>query len=253
MTGWERVRAHLRANWELDVALLGVLSALVTSALGVTSVKALLVPMQATLGAVSLGMIRDRLRDRTADRSLQEISAAVRTLAEDKIFDQDDKPYKELIRYVSEHEVREAVFLQYSAARSKDVLKAVLGKGAKADVYIQHGDMAAKIGSEMQADRIAGSIRNNLPYLNGRLTVYRCVPPVSVRAIRIDDRVLCMGWYTYETEPGRKDFPNDTTAVSGHDRATIIAWKGTSDYEALNSTLNVLLANYLAHREEVPL
>jgi hypothetical protein len=78
--------------------------------------------------------------------------------------------------------------------------------------------------------------------------------PMSVRAIMLDDRLLCMGWYTYEREYGHDaEHPTDTVAVSGHDIATVISRKGTDDFDALNSTFTMLVKNYERASQPVPL
>ena len=85
-------------------------------------------------------------------------------------------------------------------------------------------------------------VRNSLSDLSRNLSVpsnlkvYKYRTPATVRAVKIDDQALCVGWYTYE-KVDRKNyihFPNDQVAVSGHDRPTLVAWKGTKEFAILD-------------------
>src|SRR5205807_7915257 len=128
---------------------------------------------------------------------------------------------------------------------------------ARATVYIQHEEMPEQLKSEKQVDRITSTIRNSLSDLSRKLpdpsnlSVYKFKTPASVRAIKIDDQVLCVGWYTYErvNRKGWLTFPDDQTAISGHDRPTIVVWKGTEEYDVLNQMITAMVTNYQDYAE----
>jgi hypothetical protein len=68
-----------------------------------------------------------------------------------------------------------------------------------------------------------------------------------VSAVKIDNTVLAMGWYTYEhvdTTNQKAAYPDDQIQVSGHDIAAIVVWKGTPEFEALDRTFRQLTDNY---------
>jgi hypothetical protein len=126
-------------------------------------------------------------------------------------------------------------------------------------MYLQDEKTAAALRSEFQAQRISGSIHNlsfwRLKYgAMSELNVYKCSMPMSVRAILLDDRLLCMGWYTYEQDQvSDVRFPDDTVAVFGHDTAVVVARKGTPEFDALYKTFKRLANNYEHAREVVTL
>jgi hypothetical protein len=267
--------------------ILAVINIFGASIFGVNDTKIVLALTLATLGSLSWNIFRNQLADQSRDESISRIaelvtgtsvgvrnlagpvsqvaevvrdtSMVVRNLSEPTIFDRQKTPYDQLIHHINENGVEKAVFIQYSGRRSEDVLQAVLRTpGATATVYLQDERIAAKIGSRRQAARITGSLRDTLSdwHRNYRglseLKVYKCMLPMSVRAIMIDDQLLCMGWYTYEPDD-RKDaeeFRDDTVAVSGDDIATIIARRGTHEFDALNSTFAMLISKYERYSKE---
>lgn len=195
-------------------------------------------------------------------QAFQTLSDAVKSLTRNKFYPDQDEAFKSLLEYINNNNVKEAIFLQYSCKQSETLLyPLVLNKKARATVYIQHEEMPGQLKSERQVDRISSTIRNSLSDLSRKLSdpsnlqVYKFKTPASVRAIKIDDQVLCVGWYTYEKvdRKGWSTYPDDQTAVSGHDRPTIVAWKGTKEYDVLHQMVMVMVQNYQENAERVPL
>jgi hypothetical protein len=239
----------------------------VIGSLGLINVNVALTVMQVTLIALLASIVRDRLAEKPRGESLgrltttlQETSLVIRNLSKPTVFPTQDAPYAELLEYIAQHDVAKAIFLQYSGQACDGVLEAVLKKpGAKAVVYLQDEKRAENLGSKFQATRIVTSVNNMRKWRikydgTSEITVHKCTMPMSVRAIMLDDRLLCMGWYTYEREYGHDaEHPTDTVAVSGHDIATVISRKGTDDFDALNSTFTMLVKNYERASQPVPL
>jgi hypothetical protein len=237
---WESVRSTLRDKPEIGVAIssggAGIFLA-VLLIFDITGIKPLLAVTQLTLASLSWSIFRDQLADRSKPT----------------IYDSQEIPYQELIKDIRQHGAKKAVFVQYSCTESADVLEAVLQvAGAKAIVYLQDEHTAASIGCQRQVTRITGSILGTLSEWRRKyqghstLEVYKCTMPMSVRGIMIDDRLLCMGGYTYEPDDreGATDHLDDTVAVSGHDTATMIARRGTREFDALNATFSMLVDKY---------
>ncbi|SRR5258707_8437 len=223
--------------------------------------------VQQTASQHMLETLNTSIRDLDAhqpvlQQSLQTLSGAVKSLTRNKIYPDQEGAFACLLEYINHNQVKEATFLQYSGKWSELVLTSlVLNKKARATVYIQHEETAGQLKSERQVDRITSTIRNSLSDLSRKLSeqsnlkVYKFKTPASVRAIKIDEQVLCVGWYTYE-RVYRKDqptFPDDQTAISGHDRPAIVVWKGTEEYDILNQMVLVLVENYRNNAEAVPL
>lgn len=192
-----------------------------------------------------------------------------------QIFEYQQEAYELLIRIIRRYGAREAVLIQYSCHSSLDLLRVLLRKGAKVTLFIQHEETATNLRSRFQAHRIIDTTMNLRSELGDallepeQLEVYKYRVASSMSAVKIDNRVLYMGWYTYEqtTHPVHKAFPEDTFELSGHDRAAVVAWEGTndpqkpgepfgmmddmSDYQKLNKTFSKLEENYREHAEIV--
>jgi hypothetical protein len=209
---WRGVKYWLRHEPDQTIGLISGAAAIVLAVLGdagFTLINWILTAIAATLIMLLAGNVRDRLSSRSGQT----------------VFATDEIPYARLREHIGRHDVRQAVFLQYSGQACANVIEAVLRRpGARAVVFLQDERTAANIGSKFQADRITNSINNlrvwNRKYSQSELTVYKCVTPMTVRAIMIDDRLLCMGPYTYEPERGLGKHPDDTVEVSGNDVAT---------------------------------
>jgi hypothetical protein len=223
--------------------------------------------VQLTTSQRVLEALEARMRELGANQSalehsLQALSNSVKSLTRNKFYPDQDEAFKSLLEYINTNPVKEATFLQYSCKQSESLLyPLVLNKKARATVYIQHEEVPAQLKSERQVDRITSTIRNSLSDLSRKLSdpsnlqVYKFKTPASVRAIQLDDQVLCVGWYTYErvNRKGWSTFPDDQTAISGDDRPTIVAWKGTEAYDVLNQMVTVMVENYQEYAERVPL
>lgn len=266
---WHGVKVVLRDKPEIAPAAASAFVGLVLGVLsifGVNDLKILLAVTQVTLGSLSWNIFRNQLDNQSRNASIDQMAGlvkdtatVVRNLSAPMIFDRQKVPYDQLLHDIAENGARKAVFIQYSGQQSAEVLQAVLrSPGAVATVYLQDERTAAKIGSGRQAARIAHSIHNTLSDWRrnfvglSQLHVYTCTMPMSVRAVMIDDRIICMGWYTYEPDDRADagDYRDDTVAVSGDDIATVVARRGTHEFDALNSTLAMLISKYERYRGE---
>jgi len=193
-----------------------------------------------------------------------------------KIFEHQQEAYHFLINMINRKPPKNAVLLQYSCKTSLGVLQALLRKGTKVRVFIQHEDTPAQLGSQWQADRIEQMTMNLREELGdalvrpNKLEVYKYHAPSSMSAVKLDNRVLCMGWYTYEEgyRSNSHSHLNDTLGISGHDRAAVVVCKGTEEFcdldntfslveginnfNALAKTFRVIEKNYLANADVVP-
>lgn len=258
------------SNWDTLLGIVGgLLVGLVSFILGtffnrvnVSSVLSLTLVM---LGILAVSIRRDRRTEEIMQQSLGKISEAtqgtfgtVKSLTINRAFEEQREAYRYLIDVISKYGAKKVVFIQYSCHTGLDVLRTALSAGAKATVFIQHEEIVAKMGSQLQANRIvetARSFRNHL----GRslsnpedLKVYKYTTPGSISAIKIDERVLCMGWYTYEKVDyaHSQHYNSDQISVSGHDRAAVVVWEGTDAFKALNSTFMLIEQNYRENAQE---
>lgn len=188
-----------------------------------------------------------------------------------------------LISWIKENKVRvkKATLIQYSSHKVEDLLRVLL-KVAKARVtiYIQSPKAVESLRSERQAELIrhgVHEIENDVdlrPYFqSGKLTVrYYDVPP-AVRAVKLDDKAIVVGWYVWyhafdpeavlgdnekETDQLRKrieaedDFKrtakyNDEKNLFGHNQPGMLAYNGTAEYEILRDLVEKLVENFEIH------
>lgn len=234
-------------NWDTNLASIGGIAVgigtMIWSTFNQTNIPLILSWTLITLGVLAISIRRDRKTEKRIN----------------KIFAQQHDAYRYLIEVINHYGAKEAVFIQYSGQTSLDVLRTVLSNGARATVFLQHEDIAAKLGSQLQSNRIRESshglhihLGRNLPQAEN-LKIYKYTTPGSVSAIKIDNRVLCMGWYTYEkvNHSNHKHYSNDEVAISGHDVAALVVWRGTDEFEALDKTFSMLEINYRTYAEEV--
>lgn len=176
-----------------------------------------------------------------------------------EVFEYQQDAYRRLIHIIEQEGAKEAVLIQYSCKTSLDVVRMLLRKGAKVTIFIQHEETAARIVSQFQAERILDTTRNLRSDLgdalleSNKLKVYKYRSPNSMSAVKIDQHVICMGWYTLEQEDDSDQHGNVNTIIelSGHDRAAVVALAGTNAFHALEKTFNVLETNYRKHAELV--
>lgn len=238
---WTGIRKFLR-NWDLHLEFATgtlVFVAAILAIFGVTPQRVILASIGWSVAGVSAVMVREH-RER---RGL---------LKRNQFFPDERKAFDQLVQFVETHEIERAIFLQYSGTQSIRVLDAILPKkGVTTDVFIQHEAGAEAIRSERQAGLIEISTKNlvkrheRVPG-SSKYQVYKFRVPVSVRAILIDDKVLCAGWYTFETKDRSKKavFKNDPITVAGRDQPTFLAWKGTEDFEILRARIESLAGSY---------
>jgi len=257
---WERLRGHVVAFVELYIAAASAAFAsvlTVTNVLGVTNTQVALVLMPWTLGLLALALVRDRFTERATAQSVEALkdtvdhnTAAVRSLTHNAIFATQDEPYRRLIDHINHHGAREVMFVQFSGSYSLEVMTAAMKRNASIELFLEHEDTAGRIGSQKQTERIVQSKQQHLSarhkdYPGAALKVYKAFAPMSVRAIKIDETVLCVGWYTFEEIDRQGDsYAADKVTISGHDRPTVIAWSGTAEFDVLNDMVMKMIAVY---------
>ena len=245
----------LLRNLDTLAVILVALGLSVFSVVGTASVRFVLSGTLAVLALLAFSVLRNRLTDEEMSQTLTRMS-----VTRNGALTQEDA-YAALESYVGAHRVRSAILIQYSCTSARNLLKALLRSGAHVTVYIQDEGTAEQVGSREQAERVRSTVRFLRGELAGlydpaRLSVRKYRAPCSVSAVKIDDQVLCMGWYTYEHVDGDKrnqEYRDDAVQISGHDVAAVMAWKGTPQYPTLDATFSLLEANYRRHADEVRL
>jgi hypothetical protein len=280
MNRWQRFKVFCGEYLDGGTAVASAVVAAVltlTSLLGLTSSTLVQALIPWTLGALSVTVLRDRFADRASSASVDELksvvrrtsqslvdavrenSASVHSLTRNEMFDGQEEPYGQLIEYIKGADVKRAVFVQCSGFRCLEVLTAAMRKGATVDLYLVHEETARDLGSKKQERRIVESKSQNLSelvidYPQATLNVFKIAAPASARLVRIDDKVICAGWYTYEKiDRSGRDYSDDRITISGHDRPTMITWAGTKEFSILDRMLEGLLEAHRGVATTVPL
>lgn len=265
MFKWARLWKEFRDNWDIYIVVIGSITvgiiSLILSTIGQVNITAVLSLTLTLLGLMAISLRRDRQFDTKTTKLLEEIPGMISSLKDNRAFSHQHDAYDFLIDLINKDGVKEAIFLQYSCRTSINVLRAVLKKGAQVTVFLQDDECAEKMGSKYQADRIRGAIKNLPADLNGSLLrpdkfkVYKYQAPGSVSGIKIDNRVLCMGWYVYKhvDQSTDKSMANDDVELLGHNIAALVVWQGTREFEALDKTFSMLVKNYQRNSVLIPL
>lgn len=268
MNRFTRFWQDLLHNWDVYLVIVVGTFTLLLSVLSQINSTAILPLVLTMLGIIAISIRRDRHIDMSVMDSPLDLSGQVKSLAKNRAFEQQGEAYNYLIQEViNKYGAREAVLIQYSCTTCMRVVRALLSQGARVTVYIQHEETAINLGSKFQANRIREKTNNlpsdlgklarilSKPAKPGQLKVYKYPSPGSVSAIKIDNRVLCMGWYIYEQAENlaNSSYASDTIEVSGHDVAALVVWKDTEEFNELEKTFSLLEKNYQKYAERVPL
>lgn len=154
-----------------------------------------------------------------------------------------------LIAEIKKHRPDNMYFLEYSSGMGTKVIKTALAVGANVNLLLRYPSKNARWEvSESQADRIIQNVKRRLEDYadseaadSGRwqLHVQFYYHPASLRARRIGNQRLCIGWYTFENR-NSVDTGNKTGKkirakhVQGHNNPMLLAGADSDGYEHLN-------------------
>jgi len=188
------------------------------------------------------------------------------------VFKTQEEAYRVLIPYVRKRLIRSTVLVQFSGSSSFDLLSVILDhvdEGSLVDgqrpvvMYTEHRDVARSLGSKQQVASIKrvmdDKIANLVPERKRHLEVRTYRTPGAISGLHIefsDERaLLLLGFLTYEQahdHPGvagsrtklkRHQYHDDYLRLSAHDRAAILAFRGTPVYDLLYPTFEAMEDN----------
>ena len=204
------------------------------AAVSVQLAQALQLPLPATTAnAITFSILAYIVKD---------ISDNTYVFKRNKSYKNQEEMYADIIQEIREaRNVKEATLIQYSSRKASPLIFTLLNKGATVNLYVKNPDIG--IISRMQKERIISAIKDlpgELSSTSGVLKVYKYDPPASVRGVIIDDRVLAIGWYTYEyvPQPERDSaYPDDEFFLSGHDIPGMLLHEGSLEFEIFKDLL----------------
>ena len=177
------------------------------------------------------------------------------------VFNQQQRIITELLNYIEKEKnnVRKATLIQYSGQMVKDVLESLLLHGADVTLFLQSKETASKI-SKVQVNRIglfSDLMKTELDSVNSvkgsaKLKVYEYDPPASLRAIKLDEKVLAIGWYIYqyvdkENPRDKLNYPEDDIKLYGHNIPGKLLFAGSQEFEIMNKLFQDLITNFSKH------
>jgi len=125
-----------------------------------------------------------------------------------------------LLEYIAMNKVAQAKMIQYSGHMIQPVIIELLERGAKVELLLQSPSRAL---NEQQCGKMvafhesimAEDFRNS-----HNLTVRYYGEPASIKAVKLDDVFLSIGWYTYRNIDDTKK----ESWLYGHNNAVISGW-----------------------------
>lgn len=184
---------------------------------------------------------------------LKDISDSTYRFTPNKSYNTQEEMYRYLIHEIEKlNKVEKAILIQYTSRKASPLIWTLLNKGARVVVYVKNPD--SEVINEAQKERIIREIQE-LPIevrgTPGTLEVHKYDAPASVRGVMIDNRVMAIGWYSYEyvSKSNRnpnypQGNPNDKFGIWGHDVPGMLLYKGTREFENLKELFYNQVSNY---------
>jgi hypothetical protein len=157
-----------------------------------------------------------------------------------------------LVNWVKTHKVKEAIFIQQVGETSSSLRNDLLQKpGTTIKIYLQNPETACCEHQKTKINEfLAGFDHETTTHselYENRVKLFLYDAPATLRAIRIDDSMLALGWYLYYILPGSKGRKGpDTTNIAGRHLPVIYAHGGSDAF----GTLNILIERWLKAAQE---
>lgn len=234
-------------DWDLLLLLSGSFVVAILANIGIIpDTKELLSIILGALSLLAFSMTKTRTK---FDKTVEKINRA-------DIFESQEDMYKELETYIRDHRVREATLIQYSGQRVNRIVRQLVSQGADVTLFVQNKNTAQKY-SKAQVARIKGfpefiktefneEIKNKS---KGTLMVYDYDPPASLRAVKLDNKILAVGWYIYKfvDKNEKKRYPEDEIKLLGHNQPGKLLYFGSREYDVMSELFDYLVENFNTH------
>lgn len=145
--------------------------------------------------------------------------------------------------YIESHSPNSVYLIEYSSVNAKNVIDTALENNCSIYLLLRHPNRSIRWNvSESQSDRIKNQTKVLIDdcldkiaddHEECSLYIQYYYHPASLRARRIDDELLCMGWYTFENRNSVEKTPYKKH-VHGHNNPMIAFLNQEDGYNALN-------------------
>jgi hypothetical protein len=155
-----------------------------------------------------------------------------------QIFRNQQSTNYSLQEYIKGNKVKSARFIEYDGESVKPVVIELLEKGASVELLLQHPDHAI---SQYQRNKIVHQIMTKDKEFLGfesQLSIFYYQDVASVRGRIFDNRMICLGWYTYD-----RRILEQEAQVWGHTNPTVITLATENSFSDLSDMFNTVFAN----------
>ena len=142
---------------------------------------------------------------------------------------------RRLLEYISTNKVTSARMIQYSGHMIQPVIAELLERGAKVELLLQSPSGALNVQQCGKMIAFHESITADDFKNSQNLKIRYYSEPASVKAVKLDDIFLSIGWYTYRNIEETKREP----WLYGHNNAVISGWLHHVEMHDLASTFDV--------------
>lgn len=145
----------------------------------------------------------------------------------------DDTNVDHLCKDIEANAFVKAKMIQYSGDMVRRIIAKLLERDAKVELLLQHPSKAL---NSYQLDKMAlFHQRAGVDFKNRQnLAIRYYSEPASVRAVKLDDNVLLIGWYTYRVRSNTDDLP----WLYGHNNAAVRVQPNRVDTHDLAATFD---------------
>jgi hypothetical protein len=221
-TVWEDIKARRNIDVYVTVGLAIVIAVL--DVFNVVDQEIVSAAILATLALVSNSLLQDRRRS--------QLPIVIRA--------DNDANVDHLCKYITANKIAGARLIQYSGDKVARVVELLLARGAKVEMLL-HDPRELQQQPEIMMSRYQLNKvyhfkqRADHDFENRENLVIRYYrEPASIRAVKLDDSFLSMGWYTYRD----RDNASDTPWLYGHNNATINIRLDSSEARDLVATFD---------------
>ena len=164
---------------------------------------------------------------------------------------------EEITQYIKSHNIRKAVFIQYSCNNVTEVLQTLWAKDAVSIQLYLANPKSKRRFSDWQAtwiNRFLDSFENNF-VLERRghqthMDLYLYDAPGSPRVIMLDEELIAFGCYFYEWQDKIPKPYGPQLDLRGAEKPLIIIHKDDPTFSIIHESINGMLENWKEHEKD---
>lgn len=145
----------------------------------------------------------------------------------------NDVNVNHLCEYVAANKIVKAQMIQYSGDMVRGLIEKLLNRGAKVELLLQHPDNMINQFQKTKMNTVLATVKNDFKDFHN-LSIRYYKEPASIKAVKFDDKLLSMGWYTYRNKKSDDKEP----WLYGHNNAAISVHMEHGEGRDLVATFN---------------